>query len=106
MAPPGSTAADAPIMTRDAGFVRGVRDALARRRYTEAVPGQRIEGIYRRRVDLASGRFALIEKSRELTLALWRPVLERNLGKQVSGVVRGGEISWNLERRRSGPTVS
>jgi hypothetical protein len=45
----------------------------------------RIEGIYRRHVDLASGRFAVIEKSREFTLVLWRPVLERNLGKSVSG---------------------
>jgi Protein of unknown function (DUF3363) len=60
--------ADAPVTTREAGLGRDVRDALARRRYTEAVPDQSIEGIYRRRVDLASGRFALIEKSRELTL--------------------------------------
>jgi uncharacterized protein DUF3363 len=34
-----------------------------------AYPGERIEGIYGRRLDLASGRYALIEKSREFTLA-------------------------------------
>jgi type IV secretory pathway VirD2 relaxase len=74
-------------------------------RYVELAPGARIEGIYRRRLDLASGRFALIEKSREFTLVPWRPVLERNLGKTVSGVARGDTISWTLGRRR-GPGIS
>ena len=73
--------------------------------YTEAKSGTRIEGIYRRHVDLASGRFAVIEKSREFTLVPWRPVLERNLGKSVSGVMRGDAISWTLGRQRGGPTV-
>lgn len=74
--------------------------------YAESQPGTRIEGIYRRRIDLASGRFALIEKSREFTLVPWRPVLERNLGKQISGVARGDTISWSLGRKRSGPGIS
>ncbi|MFI5024475.1 MAG: relaxase/mobilization nuclease RlxS [Alphaproteobacteria bacterium] len=74
-------------------------------RYTETGPGERIEGIYRRRLDLASGRFAVIEKSREFTLVPWRPVLERNLGKQVSGIARGNTISWTLGRQRGGPSV-
>ena len=71
----------------------------------KADPGMRIEGIYRRHVDLASGRFAVIEKSREFTLVLWRPVLERNLEKSVSGVMRGDAISRTLGRQRGGPTV-
>lgn len=74
--------------------------------YTEPKAGARIEGIYRRRVDLASGRFALIEKSREFTLVPWRPVLERSLGKQVAGIARSDTISWSMGRRRSGPSVS
>jgi type IV secretory pathway VirD2 relaxase len=73
--------------------------------YAEAQPGDRIAGVYRRRLDLASGRFALIEKSREFTLVPWRPVLERNLGKQVSGIMRGDSISWIIGRRRSGPLI-
>jgi type IV secretory pathway VirD2 relaxase len=73
--------------------------------YTEARSGTRIEGIYRRHVDLASGRFAVIEKSREFTLVPWRPVLERNLGKSVSGVMRGDAISWTLGHQRGGPTI-
>lgn len=70
--------------------------------YAELRPGERVEGIYRWRLDLASGRFALIEKSREFTLVPWRPVLERSLGKPVEGIVRGDSISWTLGRKRGG----
>ena len=73
--------------------------------YAEIVQGERIEGTYRRRLDLASGRFAVIEKSREFTLVPWRPVLERNLGRQVSGIARGNTISWILGRQRGGPGI-
>ena len=73
--------------------------------YAEARHGERIEGIYRRPIELASGRFAVIERSREFTLVPWRPVLERGLGKPVSGVVRGDAISWSIGRQR-GPSVS
>lgn len=142
--------ADAPMITRDAGFGREVREALARRRqwlieqelaraeqdrvfyranlldllrrreltrvgaqlsselglpYVETQSGGRIEGTYRRRLDLASGRFALIDKGREFTLVPWRPVLERHVGKHVSAVARDESISWTIGRRR-GPSVS
>jgi hypothetical protein len=74
--------------------------------YAPQEPRGRIDGVYRRRVDLASGRFAVIENAREFTLVPWRPVLERNLGQQVSGVARSdGGISWNLGRQR-GPSIS
>ena len=74
--------------------------------YVETGTGERVDGIYRRHVDLASGRFAVIEKSREFTLVPWRPVLERHLGKQVSGIARGDGMSWSIGRQRSGPSVS
>lgn len=74
--------------------------------YAEAKPGERIEGVYRRPVDLASGRFALIEKSREFTLAPWRPVLDRHIDRQVSGILRGDAINWTIGRQRSGPSIS
>ena len=68
--------------------------------YAEAREGQRIEGTYRRRVDLASGRFALIENSREFTLVPWREVLDRHVGKPVGGIMRGETISWTIGRQR------
>lgn len=72
-------------------------------RYAEA--GAKVDGVYRRSVELSSGKFAMIEKSREFTLVPWRPVLERNLGRPVSGVGRGNSISWSGGRNRS-PQIS
>lgn len=74
--------------------------------FREHHEGSRIEGIYRRPVDLVSGRFALIEKSREFTLVPWRRVLDRQLGKSVSGIMRDDGINWALGRQRSGPSIS
>ncbi|HUD53085.1 relaxase/mobilization nuclease RlxS [Parvibaculum sp.] len=73
--------------------------------YAETESGQKVTGTYRRHVDLASGRFAVIEKSREFTLVPWQQVLARHLGKQVSGIVREGRVSWAIGRQR-GPGVS
>lgn len=75
------------------------------RRYVESAPGERVEGILQRSVDLVSGRFAVIETSREFTLAPWRPMLERHIGKPVSGVLRGDGITWSIGRGRSGPAL-
>lgn len=49
--------------------------------YVETHTGERVAGVYRRPVELASGRYALIEKSREFTLVPWRAVLDRHLGE-------------------------
>jgi hypothetical protein len=75
-------------------------------RFAETPSGGRVEGIYRRSVALASGRFALVEKSHEFTLVPWRPVLDRYAGKPVSGIMRGDAISWSIGRGRSGPSIS
>jgi type IV secretory pathway VirD2 relaxase len=74
--------------------------------FVESTKGAPIEGIYRRPVELVSGRFALIEKSREFTLVLWRPVLEHQVGKVVGGIMREGGINWTIGRGRGGPTIS
>lgn len=75
-------------------------------RYIVQEPGRRIEGLYRLRVDLVSGRYAVIERSHEFTLVPWRPVLERSLGQHVSGIARGDSaISWTIGRQR-GASIS
>lgn len=74
--------------------------------FVETKPGQPVEGVYRRAVDLASGKAALIEKSREFTLVPWRPVLDPHIGQRVSGILRGDDISWSFGRQRGGPSVS
>ena len=73
--------------------------------FTANRDGDRMEGVYRRPVRLASDKFAVIEKSREFTLVPWRPALERVRGRAVAGIVKGGVVSWSLGRK-SGPTVS
>ncbi len=68
--------------------------------YTEFDGEKRVEGKYRRRLDLTSGRYALIERARDFTLVPWRPVLERSVGKLVAGISRGNSISWVFGRKR------
>lgn len=74
------------------------RTGLAHRPLTE---GQAVSGTYRRRLQLASGRFAMIDDGLGFELVPWRPQLERHLGQYVSGAIRpGGGIDWTLGRSR------
>lgn len=73
------------------------------KRYTPAASGP-IEGVYREPVQLVSGKFAVIEKARDFTLVPWRPVLDRELGKSVRGMMRGDSVTWTLGRHR-GPSA-
>ena len=69
--------------------------------FVPAQPGSRVEGLVRRRLDLASGRFAMIENAHEFALVPWRPVLARAVDRRVSGLVRrDGGVSWTLGRER------
>ena len=74
--------------------------------FAEADADDRIEGILRRRVDLVSGRFALVERAHEFTLVPWRPVLDRHIGKSLSGIMRGDSVNWSVGRGRAGPAIS
>ena len=76
------------------------------KRFEPAQIGERIEGKIARRVDLESGSFAVVERSRDFTLVPWRDVLERHIGKAASGVMRADGISWQFGRGRSGPAIS
>lgn len=82
--------------------------AIAARRGIEARPpaeGNKVSGIYRERVALASGRYAVIEDGRGFRLVPWRQDLDRHLGAAVTGRInaRGG-VDWSFGRRR-GPAL-
>ena len=63
--------------------------------------GEHVSGIYRQRVTLSSGRFAMIDDGMGFQLVPWRPALEQQLGKQVVGVMSpGGGVDWNFGRKR------
>jgi type IV secretory pathway VirD2 relaxase len=69
--------------------------------YTPSADGDHVGGVYRQRVALASGRFAMIDDGLGFQLVPWRPALERELGRQVHGVMSpGGTVSWDLGRKR------
>ncbi len=72
------------------------------RNYEPLVSGLRqVEGRLKGHIDLASGRFAVIEQhSLEFTLVPWRDVLERQRGRQISGIIRGASIDWSFGRQR------
>ncbi len=74
---------------------------LAHRPLTD---GQRVVGIYRRSVVLASGRYAMLDDGMGFSLVPWKPVIEHRLGHQLAANVRGGAVSWELGRQR-GPAV-
>jgi len=62
--------------------------------------GERVNGIYRRSVQLASGRFAMLDDGMGFSLVPWRPVVEQRLGQHVSAIVRGTSVTWELGRQR------
>ncbi|WP_227459604.1 relaxase/mobilization nuclease and DUF3363 domain-containing protein [Cupriavidus pauculus] len=66
--------------------------------------GQRVAGIYRRSVMLASGRYAMLDDGMGFSLVPWRPVIEQRLGQQIAATVRGSGVSWEVGRQR-GPSV-
>ena len=68
--------------------------------HTPSSEGERIVGVYRQRVTLASGRFAMIDDGLGFQLVPWRPALEQHLDRQVSGVAaRGGGVTWSFGRK-------
>ena len=68
--------------------------------FSEAQVGERVEGTFLKTVHLGSGKYALLQHSKEFTLVPWRPALEDHLGKRVSGIYHGAETSWSIGRNR------
>ncbi len=62
--------------------------------------GQPVSGVYRQRLSLASGRFAMIDNGLGFQLVPWAPSLERERGKQVSGIAGPGSVDWSFGRKR------
>ena len=97
-------------------FARDLLNALRRRELDEvtaklsaetglahrpSAEGEHVSGIYRQRVTLASGRFAMIDDGLGFELVPWRPALEQRLGQHVSGTLTpGGGIDWSFQRKR------
>ena len=64
--------------------------------------GDHVAGVYRRRLDLASGRFAVLDDGMGFQLVPWSPRLERHLGEAVTGQMRSRTaVTWDLGRSKS-----
>ena len=97
-------------------FARDLLDTLQRRELAAATnglsaetglphqpsaSGEHVAGVYRQRLQLASGRFAMIDNGLGFELVPWKPALEEHLGRQMSGVVLpGGGVDWSFGRKR------
>ena len=55
--------------------------------------GEAVSGKFTAIIQLSSGKFAIIEKSRAFTLVLRWLVIDRQLGREVMGVTQGGAMS-------------
>jgi type IV secretory pathway VirD2 relaxase len=68
--------------------------------YMKPTAGEQITGIYRQRLTLSSGRFAMIESGLGFQLVPWSREIKRKLGQKIAGVTKdGGGIQWDIGRR-------
>src|SRR5262249_24450469 len=96
-------------------FARDLLDTLRRREleaaaarmswsaglpYHSTMEGETIAGVYRERLNLASGRFAMIDDGLGFRLVPWSPSLERHLGRHVSGIARAARTEWTFAKAR------
>lgn len=97
-------------------FERGLIDTLRKREldsvgatiagetgltYRPAASGEKVAGVVRQRLALASGRFAMIDDGMGFRLVPWATTLEQQLGRQIAGVIRdGGGLDLALGRKR------
>ncbi|HEF5875675.1 TPA: relaxase/mobilization nuclease and DUF3363 domain-containing protein [Burkholderia cenocepacia] len=90
----------ATLRAREIERIGGELAASKNLPFRAASDGETVSGKFTGTVQLSSGKFAVVEQSHEFTLVPWRPVIDRQLGREVSGVVQGGSISWQMGRQR------
>lgn len=88
---------------RNRELVQAAKDIAAETglEHRPVADGQRVAGIYRRSIMLASGRYAMLDDGMGFSLVPWRPVIEPRLGQPLAAKVIGGSASWELGRKPS-----
>ena len=86
---------------RDRELAKAAQDIAAETglEHHPAAEGQRVAGIYRRSVMLASGRYAMLDDGMGFSLVPWKPVIEQRLGQRIAATARDGQVSWELGRQ-------
>jgi type IV secretory pathway VirD2 relaxase len=88
------------LRSRELNRVAGELESQTGLAYREAMDGERVSGVYKRSLMLASGRYALLDDGSGFALVPWRPVIEPWLGRSISAVVTGGQVSWEFGRSK------
>nr|WP_319498726.1 DUF3363 domain-containing protein [uncultured Cohaesibacter sp.] len=88
------------LQDREVGRVGAELSASGGLPFSPTRDGETVKGTFTATRQLASGKFALIEKTHEFTLVPWRPVMDRQLGREVFGQMRGGSVSWQFGRQK------
>ena len=89
------------LRQRELEAVAGQIAKTTGRSFVENKAGEYASGTYSRRLNLSSGRFAVLDDVMGFRLVPWSPSIETRLGQHISGVVRDtGSISWSFGRKR------
>jgi type IV secretory pathway VirD2 relaxase len=89
-----------PVLERQE--VERVGQRLAAERglaFRTVADGQTIRGRLIGSAQLASGRFAMIDDGFGFSLVPWRPVMEKEIGREIIGIMRGCDVSWQVGRK-------
>lgn len=87
------------LQARDLAAAAAQAAAATGLSYQRSSIGEHVSGIYRERLTLASGRFAMIDDGFGFQLVPWRPALDAHLGRHVTGTMgRSGSVDWSLGR--------
>lgn len=68
--------------------------------YAPSQPGEYVPGMLAGSINLASGRFAMIDDGLGFQLVPWQSVLEKQIGRHISGISRDGGVKGSLGRKR------
>ena len=88
------------LRERDLATAGAELSAQLGRVYKPSANGQRVAGVYRQDVVLASGRFAVLDDGVGFSLVPWRPVLAQRLKQTLSATIQHGHADWDLRRSR------
>ncbi|MDX4956564.1 relaxase/mobilization nuclease domain-containing protein [Delftia acidovorans] len=90
-------------MLRDREVAQAAKDIAVETglEHRPVADGQRVRGVYRRSVMLASGRYAMLDDGMGFSLVPWKPMIEQRLGQQLAAMVRGSGVLWDIGRQQS-----
>lgn len=75
------------------------------REHRPVADGQRVVGIYRHSVMLASGRYAMLDDGNGFSLVPWSPVIKHKLGQSLMAVVNSDRVSWDVALRSNSISI-